>query len=184
MMGKTHEVIGSAAWLGVLAAVPALGHQWYVAVGGAFIAYVAALGPDIDHPRATATRLLGPITKGINKLLLAIGVKHRGFTHSFAATALVASAMFSCVVYLHLVPWIAMAVVIGWLSHSLIDSIGKRKVQFLWPMKGGFCMNLVSADSWIENYLIFPLAIIACAVFTTILIVRFLSHVPDSVYGE
>lgn len=165
MMGRTHEFVGSAAWLGAMAAIPALGHQWYIAVGGALLAYVAALGPDIDHPRATATRLLGPITKGINKLLLAIGVKHRGFTHSFFATALVALAMFSCVFFLHLVPWVAAAVVIGWLSHSLIDSIGKRKVQFLWPQRGGFCMNLVSAGSAFENYFIFPAAILANVVF-------------------
>jgi membrane-bound metal-dependent hydrolase YbcI (DUF457 family) len=166
MMGRTHEFIGSASWLGAMAAIPALGHQWYVAVGGALLAYVAALGPDIDHPQATATKILGPITKGINKLLLVVGVKHRGFTHSFFATALVALAMFSCVFFLKLVPWVAAAVVIGWLSHSLIDAIGKRKVQFLWPARGGLCLNLVSADSGIENYAIFPLAMLAnCFLF-------------------
>jgi membrane-bound metal-dependent hydrolase YbcI (DUF457 family) len=162
MMGRTHELVGSAAWLGAMAAIPALGHLgWTAAIGGAGLAYTAGLGPDIDHPRATITRMLGPVTKGINKLLLAMGVKHRGFTHSFFATGLVALVMFSCVTFLHLVPWIAMAVTIGWLSHSLIDAIGKRKVQFLWPAKGGFCLNLVSAGNAGENYFIFPLAILA-----------------------
>ena len=163
MMGRTHEFIGGAAWLGALAAVPALYHSAGIGavVGGWFIACLAALGPDIDHPRATITRLLGPITRGINKLLLAMGVKHRGFTHSLAATGLVAFAFIACVLYWHLAPWVAVAVVAGWLSHSVIDAIGKRKVQFLWPAKGGFCMYLVSADSGIENYFIFPLAILA-----------------------
>jgi membrane-bound metal-dependent hydrolase YbcI (DUF457 family) len=145
-----------------MAAIPALAHLgWTAVIGGAGLAYIAALGPDIDHPRATITRMLGPITKGINKLLLALGVKHRGFTHSFFATALVAMVMFSFVAFLHLVPWVAAAVVVGWLSHSLIDAIGKRKVQFLWPQRGGLCLGLVSADSGIENYFIFPVAILA-----------------------
>jgi membrane-bound metal-dependent hydrolase YbcI (DUF457 family) len=162
MMGRTHEFVGSAVWLGAMAAVPALGQLgWTAAIGGAGLAYTAALGPDIDHPRATITRMLGPVTKCINKGLLALGVKHRGFTHSFFATALVALVMFSCVFALHLVPWVAAAVVIGWLSHSLIDSIGKQKVQFLWPASGGFCMNLVSAGNAGENYFVFPAFILA-----------------------
>lgn len=162
MMGRSHEFIGGAAWLGTVAALPALGHIGLGAVaGGWFIACLAALGPDIDHPRATITNLLGPITRGINKLLLALGVKHRGFTHSLAATGLVALPFVACVLYSHLVPWVAIAVVAGWLSHSVIDAIGKQRVQFLWPAKGGYCMNLVSAGSGIENYLIFPLAILA-----------------------
>lgn len=166
MMAKTHEFIGGAAWLGALAAVPALSHAGLgAAIGGWFIACLAALGPDIDHPRATITRLLGPITRGINKLLLAMGVKHRGFTHSLAATGIVALVTIACVLYWHLVPWVAVAVIAGWLSHSVIDAIGKRKVQFLWPAKGGFCMYLVSADSGIENYVIFPLAILANVIF-------------------
>ena len=61
----------------------------------------------------------------------------------------------------HLQPWVAAAIVIGWLSHSLIDGIGKQKVQYFWPLKGGFCLNFVSAGHGGENYFIFPLAILA-----------------------
>ena len=171
MMGRTHEFIGGAAWLGALAALPALASAGLGAVvGGWFIACLAALGPDIDHPRATITKLLGPITRGINKLLLALGVKHRGFTHSLAATGIVALVFGACVLYWHLVPWVAVAVVAGWLSHSVIDAIGKQKVQFLWPSKGGYCMYLVSAGSGIENYFIFPLAIFVNALLFWVVI--------------
>jgi membrane-bound metal-dependent hydrolase YbcI (DUF457 family) len=162
MMGKTHEMIGGVAWLGILAALPALSHAGIGGIiGGWYIAGLAALGPDIDHPRATITRLLGPLTRGINKLLLMMGVKHRGMTHSLFATGMVALVFTACVLYGHLVPWVAIAAVVGWLSHSVIDAIGKQKVQFLWPAKGGFCLNLVSAGNAGENYFIFPLAILA-----------------------
>ena len=162
MMGKTHEMIGGAAWLGAVATIPVLGHiGWLAILGGWGLAYTAGLGPDIDHPNATITKMLGPVTRGIHNLLSALGVKHRGMTHSFFAAGFVALLLAACVLYWHLQPWVAAAIVIGWLSHSLIDGIGKQKVQYFWPLKGGFCLNLVSAGHGGENYFIFPLAIVA-----------------------
>lgn len=171
MMGKTHAVIGGATWLGTVLLVPSLAAYGVLAVlGGWGFAYTAALGPDIDHPNATATKLLGPVTKGINKLLMAMGVKHRGMTHSFLATVLVALTVSACIVYWHLAPWIAVSITVGWLSHSLIDAIGKKKVQFMWPAKGGLCLNLVSAGSWQENWIVMPLFILANIAFAGMLI--------------
>ena len=91
MMGKTHEMIGSAAWLGAVETIPVLGHiGWLAILGGWGLAYTAGLGPDIDHPKATITNMLGPVTRGIHNLLSALGVKHRGMTHSFFAAGFVA----------------------------------------------------------------------------------------------
>ena len=162
MMGKTHEMVGGAAWLGACAAIPALGHiGWLAILGGWGLAYTAGLGPDIDHPKATITNLLGPVTRGIHNLLSALGVKHRGATHSFFAAGLVSLVFLSCMVYLHLAPWVVAAITIGWLSHSIIDGIGKQKVQYFWPLKGGFCLNMISAGHGGENYFVFPLFILA-----------------------
>jgi inner membrane protein len=161
MMGKTHSMVGGAAWLGALAAIPTLRHGLPALIGGWGIAYLAALGPDIDLPRSTITNMLGPVTRGIYRVLEALGVKHRGFTHSIVATVLVALAMSACVMYWHMLPWVMAAVVIGWLSHPLIDTLNKKRVQFLWPFRGGFNFNLMGAGSNGENYVIFPLAILA-----------------------
>lgn len=161
-MGKTHSWVGGAAWLGAMAAIPALRHLgWTAALGGWGLAYMAALGSDIDHPNSTATKMFGPVSRGIHNLLAALGVKHRGFTHSFAVAGLVALAMSACVVYWHMLPWVMAAVVIGWLSHPLIDGIGKQKVRYLWPLRGGFCLDWVSTGHGGEKFVIFPLAILA-----------------------
>ena len=173
MTGKTHEMIGGAAWLGAMAALPVLAQAgWAGILGGWFIAAFAALGPDIDHPNATITRMFGPVSRGIYKLLDALGVRHRGMTHSFMAAGFVAVAMSACVFYWHMLPWVMAAAVIGWLSHSLIDGIGKQKVRYFWPLKGGFCLNLVGAGHGGENYVIFPLAILANIVLLGMVIIH------------
>ena len=123
MMGRTHEMIGGAAWLGSMAALPALGQTgWAGILGGWFIAALAALGPDIDHPNSTITRILGPITRGIYKILAALGVRHRGMTHSFVAAGFVA------VVYVSLCLLLAYATLgYGCCSDRLVESFANRR---------------------------------------------------------
>lgn len=69
MMGRTHALTGALAGLGIgrwlgLDTVPDLLPFATVTAGYALL-------PDLDHPSASATRLLGPITKGISRILRA-----------------------------------------------------------------------------------------------------------------
>lgn len=61
MMGRTHALTGAVAGLAVapLAGLDTLGHT------AAFTVVTAgwALVPDLDHPKSSATRLLGPVTR-------------------------------------------------------------------------------------------------------------------------
>jgi len=67
MMGRTHALTG---WCAGLAAAPLVG----VATGAPQVVFAAvtagfALLPDLDHPGATATRLLGWFTRSVSWLL-------------------------------------------------------------------------------------------------------------------
>ena len=67
MMGRTHALSG---WCAGLAAAPLAG----VASGAPQVVFAAAtagfaLLPDLDHPGASASRFLGPVTGGISWLL-------------------------------------------------------------------------------------------------------------------
>ena len=87
MMGSSHAVSGTAAWLaltsstsislGVLPNVDAAG----IAVGAA-VATGAAMLPDLDHPSAKAARFLPPLTTGISRAVGTISGGHRHGTHS------------------------------------------------------------------------------------------------------
>src|SRR5690606_371388 len=64
MMGRTHALTGWCAGLVVAPLVDAAGaHQ---AVAFATVTSGFALLPDLDHPGASASRLLGPITKAVS----------------------------------------------------------------------------------------------------------------------
>jgi len=67
MMGRTHALTG---WCAGLAAAPLAG----LAGGPQVLVFAAttagfALLPDLDHPGATASRFLGPVTGGISRVL-------------------------------------------------------------------------------------------------------------------
>ncbi|MCX2968446.1 MULTISPECIES: metal-dependent hydrolase [Streptomyces] len=84
MMGPAHSLSGAAAWLGVGAAVYALGHPmpWPVLVAGTLICSGAALAPDLDQKSATISRAFGPVSRllavAIDKLSTAVFNATRG----------------------------------------------------------------------------------------------------------
>lgn len=87
-------------------------------------------------------------------LLLCIGVcafgkeqPHRSFMHSFLALGLL-SVGIGCI-WTMLVPYF----VVGFLSHVAIDSLNKRKVMLLYPLKGGVALRLCRADGIVNDIL-------------------------------
>lgn len=98
MMARTHALSGAAAWLA--AAPPAA-----VATGaplepttllaGAVITAGAALIPDLDMPRSTIARALGPATVLLSVLVARLAGGHRAATHSLAFTLLLPVAVWA-----------------------------------------------------------------------------------------
>lgn len=84
-MGRTHVAMGASIWL---AAAPVLASE--VArpmaagelVASTFAAAGAALLPDLDHPSATLARTVGPVTRGLSRVVAGLAGGHRRGTHS------------------------------------------------------------------------------------------------------
>lgn len=87
-MGRTHAVMGAALWL---AAAPSLADRLGQELSGGslalstFAASGAALLPDLDHPRATLARTLGPVTGNLARAVAALAGGHRKGTHCLMA---------------------------------------------------------------------------------------------------
>lgn len=84
MMGRTHVFSGMAAgaatlpvasWAGVLQPEPWSQLAWVVVVAG------YAMWPDLDHPSATVTRMWGPLSAVVGRVVYWLGRGHRGGSH-------------------------------------------------------------------------------------------------------
>lgn len=65
---------------------------------------------------------------------------HRSFMHSFLALILLDFAI--ALIFPKLISYFT----IGFLSHLILDSLNKKKLKLLYPLKDGFCIGLFSAD--------------------------------------
>lgn len=86
-------LLGTAGWLSVGAPVlEATGHSLgpKELLAGTIVCAGASVLPDLDHPQATITNSLGPVTRTISKVLCPIVGGHRNGTHSILFCALMA----------------------------------------------------------------------------------------------
>lgn len=122
MMGHTHALVGSALALGVAIATHTAPNTTLLllAAGG-----LAALLPDVDHPRAPIRRKLGCIGA-----LIFGGLKHRGITHTLLALVAVTSAAL-----VSLPSLVGIVITIGYLSHILGDLLTVSGLPIFWPYK-------------------------------------------------
>lgn len=76
MMGRGHATMGASLWLAGCAVAAATGHRPDVAVLTVGTAVCAgwAIAPDVDHPNSTVACSVGPITRGIAKVVAEIGI--------------------------------------------------------------------------------------------------------------
>src|SRR5690625_894647 len=100
MMARTHALSGSATWLAAVpvvegAAGSPLGAPEIVA--GAVVTAGAALLPDLDHPKATIARALGPVSYLLSRAVSAAAGGHRQATHSLLAVVAVGAVMWGVV---------------------------------------------------------------------------------------
>ena len=83
-MGRTHALSGAVAYL---ALVPLLHASAVQAAVGAVCTAGAALLPDLDHPQATATHTLGPVTRVLGWVVRRLAGGHRRGSHSVLGIA-------------------------------------------------------------------------------------------------
>lgn len=94
MMGASHGLAGAAAGLGAGLALAGPGVGFICGVVG----YLAAYAPDLDHPRGTAVRVLGPVGWLLCRVIRAVSAvcglpRHRGLSHTALFAVLVAAAV-------------------------------------------------------------------------------------------
>lgn len=98
---------------------------WQAAATVAVAAAVAPI-PDIDQPESWISRHLPGAS------LVSRFVRHRTLTHSLLVTIVLYLTLFG--LGLRVPHWFATGVVVGWMSHWLIDLVNPMGVQLFYPL--------------------------------------------------
>lgn len=138
MLMKTH-VIGGVA-LGLYAA-QVLPHDPILLTGAAAF---GALLPDIDHAGSTLGRKVPFAAKTIRGIF-----GHRTFTHSIAGIG--GAAWLMSLLPIH--PAIFSGVIIGIISHIVLDAITKDGVKLFWPFPIKVGIPLVRTGGPLETFI-------------------------------
>lgn len=124
-------------------------------IGIALLAVAQFLGyVSLDHLKEmmVSSKMFHTITGFVVLVLLAAFGKecpHRGFMHSFLACA----AFSWCIN--RMIPSLSIYFLIGFISHLALDFLNKRGLQLLYPWDKRFCLNLCSADGFVDRFLDF-----------------------------
>lgn len=121
--------------------------------GVGILAVLALLAIDRVFPLGVAEYLLGHegsyCAAGITWILAvcAFGVSrpHREFTHSTAF------GVFASLGMLAVCPALAIAMLLGMLSHVALDLLNKRGLCLLWPCKIRFCLHVCSSSGVVDK---------------------------------
>jgi len=152
MMGRTHALSGTLAFGGAaLALHGTVDATAAELVAGAITATGAAMVPDLDHPNATMTKSMGPLSWLVCRLvILPVFDGHRKGTHSILFAALVGMGAYAAAQHQdtlagQLVMWLLLALswsalirllrIPGWLD-DVIPSIVAAALVWLtdWPL--------------------------------------------------
>jgi inner membrane protein len=120
MTAPTHITFGALCYFVTAAAL-----QWPVTMGTVATAALGSLLPDIDLPTSAIGRPLFPISRAINEQL-----GHRTLTHSLLGVLLISVMLLPLFLLAPLIFW---ALVIGYVSHLLIDTENKAGIELLYP---------------------------------------------------
>jgi membrane-bound metal-dependent hydrolase YbcI (DUF457 family) len=147
MMGRTHAASGILAFGGAALAHVAGHNTWWDLALGTLTAMGAAMLPDLDHPKATMTKSMGPLSWLVcHAVILPIFGGHRKGTHSIAFVAIVGLAAQTALIYRDHVAGAAVM----WLLLSLSWASGVR---------------LLKIRGWLDD--VIPVVLAAGLVFVT-----------------
>jgi inner membrane protein len=120
MTAPTHITFGALCYFVTAAAM-----QWPVTTGAVATAAFGSLLPDIDLPTSAVGRPLFPIARILNEQL-----GHRTLSHSIVGILLLVLILLPLFLLAPLIFW---ALVVGYLSHLLIDTENKAGIELLYP---------------------------------------------------
>lgn len=171
MKARTHDVAAATALLGVIVALPVLPTISLSTVIAVVIAnQFGGIVPDIDQPTAPFWRNL-PIGGAIGKIIAKMLGGHRFLTHSILGLILVGFLSHLLLTYMQpIMPhiqttYVWWALMIGMLSHLIMDTFTKEGVPWLLPIpvKFGFPpikRFRVTTGKWTENLIVLPLLLV------------------------
>ncbi|MFC5450340.1 metal-dependent hydrolase [Paenibacillus aestuarii] len=125
MLQKTHSVAGLVSAEVVLVWQDVSFLSWEAA-GALLLGCLAGTLADVDKPGSTMAKVLFPLSA----LLHVLKVRHRTVTHSLLVIALIMLAAGPLPTLFY---W---TLVVGYVSHPLIDLLNDKGVQLLWPIPG------------------------------------------------
>jgi len=174
MKARTHDIAAATGLLAVIVTLPELPT---VTLSTAVIALIAnqvgGIVPDIDQPTAPFWRNL-PIGGVFGKVIGKMLGGHRFLTHSILGLFLVGFLFKMLLLFLqpimpHVqIDYVWWALMIGMVSHLVMDSFTKEGVPWLLPIpiKFGFPplkRFRVTTGKWTENLVALPILIIVAA---------------------
>ncbi|SHL20239.1 metal-dependent hydrolase [Alicyclobacillus tolerans] len=139
MIYRTHAAFGAALMESVLVGEGAFSWQAGAAVA---IAALVAVIPDVDHPQSWITLHVDPLR------LVSRTFRHRTATHSLLSILFGYVLLFQL---LHLPPWVASGIWVGWTSHALIDLLNPQGVMLFWPMPTPSLQKRLHWNGFIRN---------------------------------
>lgn len=170
MKARTHDIAAATALLGVVVMLPELPT---VTLSTVFLALIAnqagGIIPDIDQPTAPFWRNL-PIGGVVGKVIAKMLGGHRFLTHSLIGLVLVGFLFKMLLIFLQpLMPnvqisYVWWALMIGMVSHLIMDTFTKEGVPWLLPIpvKFGFppLKRLrITTGKWTENFVTLPILV-------------------------
>lgn len=131
MLAHTHAMTGAVAWL---IAAPFVGADTPLELaGGTGMAAGAALLPDLDHHRGTASSAWGPLTRMFGKLVGWVCGGHRKGTHTLAAVIIVA-ALVKAALYLTVPALVVVVASLAGLAFIAWEDVIPGRWERLWPV--------------------------------------------------
>lgn len=192
MRARTHDVAAATTLLGVVVVMPELPTVTLSTVIAALIAnQVGGIVPDIDQPTAPFWRNL-PIGGVFGKIVAKMLGGHRFLTHSLIGLVLVGLLFRLLLVFLQpIIPsvqteYVWWALMIGMISHLVMDTFTKEGVPWLLPLPIKFGIPplrrfRITTGKWTENLVVLPLLIaligVLCAANYSQLLVFLHQHV-------
>lgn len=140
MMGATHGVSGAVTGLGLVAAAIVPPPPVHLVPAIVALGYVAAYLSDLDHPNATATRVLGPVgwalCAAIRNLSVLCGMPaHRGLSHwapyAVAWGVLVGAGTYVLGGDVRTASWLGAAVLAGCLAGMFGDLPTRQSLKYV-----------------------------------------------------
>ncbi|HSW77987.1 MAG TPA: metal-dependent hydrolase [Candidatus Chromulinivoraceae bacterium] len=192
MKARTHDIAAATSLLAVIVVLPELPT---ITLATAVIAILAnqigGIIPDIDQPTAPFWRNL-PIGGVIGKIIGKMLGGHRFLTHSLLGLVLVGLLSRLLLNFLQpLLPsmqvtYVWWALMIGMLSHLIMDTITKEGVPWLLPIpvKFGFPpikQLRVTTGKWTETLIVIPVLLIIASVLVSTHYAQLLSFLHNHI---